>query len=39
MKKRFRKEANREDGQAMVEFALILPIFLLNHAIYTNKSF
>ncbi len=27
--KRFRKKSRREDGQAMVEFALILPIFLL----------
>jgi Flp pilus assembly protein TadG len=29
MKKRFRRWRQREDGQAMVEFALILPIFLL----------
>lgn len=27
--KKFRKKNRREDGQAMVEFALILPIFLL----------
>ena len=29
MKKGFWKKYKREDGQAMVEFALILPIFLL----------
>ena len=29
MKKRFLKKVKREDGQAMVEFALILPVFLL----------
>ncbi len=29
MKKDFWKKFKREDGQAMVEFALILPIFLL----------
>ena len=29
MRKRLRKAFKREDGQAMVEFALILPIFLL----------
>ena len=29
MKKRLRKKGKGEDGQAMVEFALILPIFLL----------
>ncbi len=29
MKKAIRKKQKREDGQAMVEFALILPIFLL----------
>ncbi|MBE6819606.1 MAG: pilus assembly protein [Ruminococcaceae bacterium] len=29
MKKRLRKKCRGEDGQAMVEFALILPIFLL----------
>lgn len=29
MKKSFFKRCKREDGQAMVEFALILPIFLL----------
>lgn len=29
MRKRFIKRKKREDGQAMVEFALILPIFLL----------
>lgn len=29
MKKRFRKKCREEDGQSMVEFALILPIFLL----------
>ena len=29
MKKSFLKKCRREDGQAMVEFALILPIFLL----------
>ncbi len=29
MKKRFKLWRQREDGQAMVEFALILPIFLL----------
>ena len=29
MKKSFLKKFRREDGQAMVEFALILPIFLL----------
>lgn len=29
MKKRPRKKCSGEDGQAMVEFALILPIFLL----------
>ena len=29
MKKRLKKAFGREDGQSMVEFALILPIFLL----------
>lgn len=29
MRKSFLKKCRREDGQAMVEFALILPIFLL----------
>lgn len=29
MKKSIRKKLKREDGQSMVEFALILPIFLL----------
>ena len=29
MKKRLRKKCREEDGQSMVEFALILPIFLL----------
>lgn len=29
MKRNFLKKCRREDGQAMVEFALILPIFLL----------
>ena len=34
MKKRlFSKKNKREDGQAMVEFALILPIFLLTGAV------
>lgn len=29
MRKRFIKRSRHEDGQAMVEFALILPVFLL----------